>query len=53
MKKLMLAIVLMTAFASTIPAAADRNSIPIPEEEDRSIPPPQPPGVPECWPVCN
>jgi len=53
MKKLMLAVVLMVAFASTTPAANDRGYVPIPAEDELQIPPPQPPGVPECWPVCN
>lgn len=55
MKKLMLAIILMTAFASITPAAADHNSIPIPECPDCTIDevPLPPPSVPDCWPVCN
>jgi len=53
MKKLMLALVLMAAFASSTPAAADRHYVPIPDEDELQIPPPQTPGVPNCWPVCN
>lgn len=59
MKKLMLAIILMTAFSFTTSAAADPSYIPIPEDscdggscEITEVPLP-PPGVPSCWPVCN
>jgi hypothetical protein len=55
MKKLMLSIALMCAFAATTSSAADTYSIPIPDQRDDIIEevPLPPPGVPSCWPVCN